>query len=333
MVIPNERRTTTDRACSGATRPGHAAGPACAVCGRALGTRYRPPVDSNDICNAIECRQLWQQRDTLPAFIFEQKIRHYGVILENRARWQRERNAARAQARKRRAIARTSGEAAALQSCPDYAQHRDLIPTVQLDSPVASLSNLPRRRITAYQQHLYKVISEAFADGHRERNTRAPAPTSTQTEANPGGESLTGRLCAVCEGRCCQHGGNRAYISAETIRNIRRARPGIRPQAVFNHYMDALANRTVARSCINHTVSGCGLSRDLRSDTCNEFFCDALKDFDANCSRLSEPAAGALLISNKHARDNGLSGPFATTVYLVAPGETRELALADKGEA
>jgi hypothetical protein len=264
--------------------------------------------------------------------VFEQVLRHHAARREKRARRVREQNAAKAQARARRARVRARWEAAAVDACADYTQHCDLIPTVQIDSPVVRLTNLPKRRIRAYQQHLYAVISAAFGSERRDANPGAPAARSMRTADEADSESINGRLCAVCEGRCCSSGGDRAYINAGTIRKIRSTCPGIRPQAVFNRYMDALANRTVERSCINHTASGCGLSRDLRSDTCNTFFCDPMREFDAACSGLTGPAAGALLISHKHARENPVSGPFTTTVYLVEPDATRELLPPAKGD-
>ena len=116
---------------------------------------------------------------------------------EKRARRQREQNAAKARARARRARVRAQWEAAAVDACADYTQHRDLIPTVQFDSPVVRHTNLPKRRISAYQQHLYAVISAAFGSERRDANPGAPACTDIGRASCADRESITGGRCAV----------------------------------------------------------------------------------------------------------------------------------------
>ena len=48
---------------------------------------------------------------------------------------------------------------------------------------------------------------------------------------------------------------------------------------VVDEYLGRVADLSVAESCIYHQATGCGLSREMRSDTCNRHFCQGLKDF------------------------------------------------------
>jgi hypothetical protein len=63
------------------------------------------------------------------------------------------------------------------------------------------------------------------------------------------------------------------------------------PEEVLAAYMGHVRNETVSGSCIFHQPGGCGLPREMRSDTCNRYFCKGLTDFQQGLSG-RDPARG-----------------------------------------
>jgi hypothetical protein len=65
----------------------------------------------------------------------------------------------------------------------------------------------------------------------------------------------------------------------DTIRRYLAAHPERRPREVLAAYRDCLGNKTHRGSCVYHGPTGCTLPRPMRSDTCNDFFCEGLRGF------------------------------------------------------
>lgn len=141
---------------------------------------------------------------------------------------------------------------------------------------------LTQYRRDAYRAHLAKIIDEALSGPEPE-----PLPASTVVSlaaplAAPLESALPARLCAFCGGGCCTRGGDRAYLTASTIRRVLAAQPELaadvdsRPDALIAAYMDSLPAKSQTGSCINHGPQGCGLSREMRSDICNNYACEPL---------------------------------------------------------
>jgi hypothetical protein len=132
------------------------------------------------------------------------------------------------------------------------------------------LAPLPAARRRAFAAHLRTIIAEAFADpAPRVRASESEAVRSTATEA----------ACAACRGQCCSHGGEHAYLDEDTIRRIARTWPELGPHGIAALYRARVAKESFAGSCVFHGARGCRLPRELRSDLCNEFYCNALKLF------------------------------------------------------
>ena len=111
---------------------------------------------------------------------------------------------------------------------------------------------------------------------------------------------------AACARKCCGHGGNAAYLWALTIRRYRTAYPEKSGEEVVADYLEKLASPTVEGSCIYHQSTGCGLPREMRSETCNRHFCQGLKDFRARAMGTEEIRGFFVSI-----RDGGVIGPAA----------------------
>jgi len=129
---------------------------------------------------------------------------------------------------------------------------------------------LPVARRRAFAAHLRRIIAEAFAE---------PAPRVRATSSNAVPLTATQAACATCRGQCCSHGGEHAYLDEDTIRRVVRERPGLGARGIAALYRARLGKESFAGSCVFHDAQGCRLPRELRSDLCNEFYCNALKVF------------------------------------------------------
>lgn len=85
-------------------------------------------------------------------------------------------------------------------------------------------------------------------------------------------------VCALCRGRCCRPGRefhgfvDRALLERWTVRH-----PGTTLADAARAYRRCLPRRHVAGSCAFHGARGCTLPREMRSDLCNAFRCDGLR--------------------------------------------------------
>ena len=129
---------------------------------------------------------------------------------------------------------------------------------------------LPMTRRRAFAAHLRKIIAEALAE---------PSPRVRASSSNSTPVAATQAACATCRGQCCSHGGEHAYLDEDTIRRVVRERSGLGARGIAALYRARLGKESFAGSCVFHDAQGCRLPRELRSDLCNEFYCNALKVF------------------------------------------------------
>lgn len=114
----------------------------------------------------------------------------------------------------------------------------------------------------------------------------ASAPAAIQDEAPDDDgrfgppDAVEGRglaaACATCRGWCCRQGGTHAFLKADRIRRLLRERPDLEPDDVPSLYEGHLGERHLQGGCVFQGETGCRLPRELRSDTCNEYFCPDL---------------------------------------------------------
>jgi len=154
-------------------------------------------------------------------------------------------------------------------------QQPDRYALVVIPSFSAPVTSLPERRRRALRNRLTQLISQATI------GRGAPsAPLNASVAAPPSpAQAAIGRACAQCQGSCCRSGGDQAYLTVAAIRRFMDAHPNLRPREVLAAYMDRVSNKTYKGSCIYHSTKGCGLSAEMRSDTCSLYFCDGLKEF------------------------------------------------------
>lgn len=114
---------------------------------------------------------------------------------------------------------------------------------------------------------------EGLAEANDEVAAADPAP-----DAGPL-QRAAGQLCGWCQGRCCRTGAqHHAYLDARHLRRWQLAHPGSSLHDAATAYIERLPQRHVEGSCLHHGERGCTLERDMRSNICNEFACDGLRE-------------------------------------------------------
>jgi hypothetical protein len=140
-------------------------------------------------------------------------------------------------------------------------------------------------RVLKYSEHLQKLIREASehpdeSNANKSENIgREIQKTEIWSSKNSELQIINDRLCGMCKGGCCTQGGETAYISVRTIRRFMDKHPNLSDDEILDAYLSKIGDETITDACINQTSSGCALPREMRSNTCNRFYCDALKDW------------------------------------------------------
>lgn len=141
----------------------------------------------------------------------------------------------------------------------------------------------------------YEIASVTFGDDENgprisrsqdaDVRSRFDLPTTLEEafarrEVEAGDEPLAlTATCIACGGNCCTRGlAHHAYLTPTDIAYFRHRRPDATPASIFAYYMSHLPARSLARSCLYLTDTGCAQPRELRSVTCNRFQCGPRKD-------------------------------------------------------
>ncbi|MFO1424780.1 MAG: hypothetical protein U1F70_14235 [Candidatus Competibacteraceae bacterium] len=232
----------------------------CAICGRPLATPELP----TQVCAASTCRRA--------AAVERGQVVH-------------ERNQARYAALIEREVEQATRLRDRVMTAFGFREPGSFRLTV-IPAATARLVNLPERRRRALRDHVNALIGQTAG-------LPAPPPVeepvSPPTERESQVQAVLGKACACCQGFCCEGGGDRAYLTVETIQRIRVAHPGQRPRDILAAYLERVGHRTVEGSCVYHQADGCALPRALRADLCNRHFCKALVKFQRDL-----PATGPI---------------------------------------
>lgn len=221
----------------------------------------------------------------------------FRFLVETRRRHKREQDE-RTEAERQRRAERNERDDLEHESIRDAACREGRLPAsgyplLVLPSGPRALEPLTPHRRNRYREHLEAIIAAA---GPREGDDAATGQDAS-IAAGPAAP-LTAQLCTLCGGGCCSSGGDKAYLNEATIRRFMRLRPELRPDELAGAYLALLGDETVAGSCINHTATGCSLPRDMRSDTCNDYFCSPMRAWQSRCTH-GEPPLGAFVIQRR----------------------------------
>jgi hypothetical protein len=134
-------------------------------------------------------------------------------------------------------------------------------------------------RVRRIREHLVHSLRDLRTMKHPERNA---SPLRPEPAGFAGTVARAG--CAMCGGYCCKGGGEHAYLDERDMARVRQARPELEARAVIRLYMGRVPAEGYAGSCVFHGAQGCTVDRSLRSDVCNSYFCNALRDFVATAN-------------------------------------------------
>lgn len=143
------------------------------------------------------------------------------------------------------------------------------------------VSTLPAQRRTIHEAHLREQLARA-------RVRRAVSPNDAATEAIEISEQalsptqvaeseLLHAACGSCRGECCRVGGDKAFISDETLLGVIQRFPSMDDDAIVAHYMQHIGTHTMTRGCVYQSERGCTLAPELRAEICHSFYCTGLR--------------------------------------------------------
>lgn len=268
----------------------------CCVCNEPISApRQRQQAATEfPVCQSFDCARFIEQRRALPANLFRAQLESIKAQFREQKAAQLEREQkiqARVEAEEQENQQRLD---ALLQSRPELVErdiHRMVIPAGHTHvAPVAT------QRIENYRAHLRKTLAAAenfvsaaeivedpnlhyMADFHRNDGCFHRAPAL---------QAVSNQLCTMCRGACCSSGGDHAYLSPLILRRILDANPDLSSDDIIGRYISSVAAETVDGTCINQTATGCSLPRELRSDTCNAYYCDAILNYHRDCEDAGE---------------------------------------------
>ena len=255
----------------------------CRVCGDPIPLLCSRKQEHKEfpVCAAADCRAVAKQRSAMDPAVFRHHLRfRQRVISEKRGR-----QAARQRLVEELRAQETRENQEILRQC--LSQHpklsEDDLDLLEIPSGHSATSVLPNDRIRRYAQHLQKTISEAAENSEAahvptdEKARNQLLDSETQFSENPQLRIISDQLCGMCKGGCCTDGGDTAYIGVHTVRQFMDAHPELSEEQVLDAYLSRLGSETVSNACINQTSAGCVLPREMRSATCNGYYCDSLR--------------------------------------------------------
>lgn len=155
------------------------------------------------------------------------------------------------------------------------------------DAPQSVSVPLNQRALVPTSPERVRRIREHLVHALRDlRTMKDPEHNASPLRPEPAGFAGTVARagCTLCGGYCCKGGGEHAYLDERDMARVRQARPELEAGAVIRLYMERVPAEGYAGSCVFHGAQGCTLDRALRSDVCNSYFCNALRDFVATAN-------------------------------------------------
>ena len=147
----------------------------------------------------------------------------------------------------------------------------DELPPVRVPRSAKRLVAVAPDRVRRFRKHLVKAMREA-------REVRQIAPVRAPVLSGVAAR-VAGIACGLCQGWCCRHGGDDAYLDGDTMARVRAAMPERDARAVARLYVERVPEAVFEESCIFHGVEGCTLDRSMRADICNSYFCGGLATY------------------------------------------------------
>ena len=268
----------------------------CEVCGCVIASQDRMQLNDlgYSVCRSFECKRVMSQKSVLPPLMFESHLAFNKKLIQQH----RDRDAARQQhidaIKQKEHDENNRVLEAVVASQPDLRVEE--LHVVVIPSGHGVRVPVDHRRINKYIEHLEFIIAEAVKfscadevdyDEHHDAFYKRKTVDQRLVE-NMQLHRISDRLCTMCKGGCCASGKEHAYLSVFSMRRYMDAHPGLTSEDVVDVYLSKIAGDSIEGSCVNQTLTGCALPRELRSDICNGYYCDSLKSY-----QLGVPANGS----------------------------------------
>ncbi|WP_319525609.1 hypothetical protein [uncultured Desulfosarcina sp.] len=196
--------------------------------------------------------------------------------------------------------------------------HPDFYPIVVVPDDPADIGPQPETRKQAHIDFLYELCVEA-AVCKDDDNCISREAEYANLETPDGTAS---RVCAVCRGTCCHMGKTEAFLDRAAIHRFMALTAICDPLEIVYAYFARLPEVAVAEGCVYQTAQGCTLPRWMRSDLCNAYRCQGLRQAERmirreNCQCLCVVAREDNRITRSAFIRNGRIYPYP----LSAPAE------------
>ena len=283
------------------------------------------------LCRDIQCRRLHEQRLTMtPAVYAPHLALQTSLIRQRRA----------AEAQRKALIERVSREEeadnqAVLEAFQAATGRDDVVDMVMLPSVTQRCSAVDEQRRASYILHLQTVMAEAVAcedvshltqDQHYTLIDRRVAQDAFLAD-NPRIANRSDTLCALCRGGCCMEGGNHGYVSAVMLRRQLDADDGLSPEILLEDYIRHIPDYAIAGGCINQGETGCTLPRNRRSDVCNYYLCQPLRDHQTTLLQ-AQSAQPLFVVQRSNHHWNRFASEKANELiacYVIADDDCQEI--------
>jgi hypothetical protein len=161
------------------------------------------------------------------------------------------------------------------------------------------LSPPSTERLGRVESRFLSLAKEAFelnrASTVQQTQLSESAPSDEPTIAEPDASAIdhrfarwNGAACGTCGGKCCNLGGDDAFLNTDKFRQRLLALPGASPEDIVAEYMSKVPSETFQDSCIFHGIEGCGLNHEQRAVTCNTYLCSSLQELSNSMDDSSE---------------------------------------------
>lgn len=290
---------------------------------------FKPSLPKNtpsiNVCQSIECQNILKQKPLMSKAAFDAYLQsHRKVIKERQERIDKEIRLKENNRMENNILFKAVESHCSKEQ--EISQHFVVLPL-----GIRKLVPLSAERKERYRVHLEKAINEAL---QYEKADQVPVDKHSPTYQDvinqdqefsefPELKDMSDQFCIKCKGGCCAAGEDRAYITAATIRRLLDLSPELEPDDLLQTYLSYLPEQSMAHSCINQVAMGCVLPRELRSATCNYFFCDAVVNVQKKARKEKELKPVVVIQrENTHWEKTKLTAPNkAVSVALVTPNE------------
>lgn len=136
------------------------------------------------------------------------------------------------------------------------------------------LEPVSTERVRRLRRHLIQTLRDLSA---AKRPDRLIQPHLSAPDGDAAAVLLAS--CAACRGYCCLGGGEHAWLDERTLARVRHYRQELDARGLIRAYVQQVAPRSYAGSCLFHGPAGCTLHPIFRAELCSTFYCDGLKSF------------------------------------------------------